>query len=146
MTIVDEVKAAATAMGMAFMYGNENENNLGLDTWKEFPVCVLMPPVVNDTLDTAGRWPSAVPMSVFYLDRIPAATIDYKSGEVEPTIQSMRKKGRQVATWLNANSELRDRTKMITSLTHSPTYGEFDSHLFGVLTQFSFPIDEGTVC
>lgn len=148
MNISSEVEAAARSKGLNYVYGNLNETNLGLDLLKanEYPVCILLPPVVNDDLGTSGKWSSQAPMFVYYMDRIPAATVDYKSGEVEDTIKRMRTLSRQVVMQLN-HSELIDKDQgLINRLTHTPQYGEFDDHVFGVLTQFNFPVNEGTTC
>lgn len=148
MTISSEVEKAAKAVGLLYEYGNLNEVNLGLDQRKanEYPVCILLPPVVNDDLGTSGKWSSQAPMFIYCMDRSPAATVDYKTGEMETIVQSMRTKARQIVMQLN-HSELRDPDQaLINRLTHTPQYGEFDDHVFGVLTQFNFPINEGTTC
>lgn len=152
MDLVNEIEtaAASTANKLTVVYANLLEANLGLDkiTRDEYPVLVVLPPIVNDVKGTSGLWESVVDFNGFILFKdFDAKTSEYKTKEAEQRfVQPSRKIGRQFFNKLSQSQIINKATRGIVAVTYNPTYGEFDAHLHGVVVRCNIPIIEGTTC
>lgn len=152
MDLVNEIESAASAIvnKLTVLYANAQEANLGLDKVKreQYPVLVVLPPIVSDVKGTSGLWQSTVDFNAFILFKdFDAKTNDYVTRDAEQKfVQPGRKIARQFFNKLSLSDIIDKSTRGIDRVTYNPTYGEFDAHLHGVVIRCNIPIVEGTTC
>lgn len=142
--IFDDLPAIKT-----FIYADLNEaNGTYLDKMvnAEYPVMLVLPFAVIDTPAQSGILKSTFELYAFMLDKQDAATADYSSIEIETDIIApMRLLARRFVHKLNEHSIIDPTSAGIQSMNFQPTYGEFDSHLFGVLFRGTIPVMENEI-
>lgn len=141
-----EIAAANISQQLVVFLANMNEANMDLDKQTQFPLMLVLPPIVVDNRSTSGLWVQSVDFNAMFLSKLDQTTPDYKTNEVDILITTpMRKLAREFFNKLS-KSELMYMGEGITKVTYTPTYGEFDSHLHGVIARCSFNIAEGVLC
>lgn len=141
-----EIAAAAISQPLYVLLANMNEANMGLDSQSQLPLMLVLPPVMVDRRGTSGLWVQSVDFNAMFLNRDEAYTNDYKVAEVDILITTpMRKLAREFFNKLS-KSDIMNQGIGITQVTYTPTYGEFDAHLHGVIARCTFDIVEGVIC
>lgn len=134
----------------AFFYANLYEANgdLGIPEFSagHDTFFVYIPPFENtDTYAENGLIHTVFPLQFFLLTKLEFSTMDYKSSEVEPTIDAMRELAREFVHKLEEQDvvEKGGPATGIKETKITSEYGFSDSHLFGVSVQCDVPIMEG---
>lgn len=140
---------------VAFVYANLFEANGDLDIPSQSDgkniIFVYVPPLENtDETEFNPLIYTTFPLQFFLLKKLQSPTVDYKSKDVQPTIDEMRELAREFIHSLNdedvvvkgstVNGKVMDgidKWKMLTE------YAFLDYHLFGVSVQCDVPIQEG---
>jgi hypothetical protein len=107
---------------------------------------VYIPPFENtDDIGLQRELHTNFPLQAFIVKRLEKETTDYKSEEVQPTIDEAREIARNFIHKLNHESiiDYTDGRLGITSAKYLAEYGFQDAHLFGVSIQATVPIYEG---
>lgn len=133
-----------------FLYANIFEANADLDIPTDSEgfdtFFVYIPPDSNqDTLAENGLIHTVFPLEFCLVKRLSLVTVDYKSKNVEPTIDEMRELGRQFIHKLGEEDVVENGGPAdgITSAKYQSLYGWNDQHLFGVQVTCDVPIMEG---
>lgn len=150
--IVDTIEAVVGTLSQPvhFLYADLYEANLldqsripeGKDVF-----FVYVPPLeADDTIAENRAIHTQFPLQFFLVKKLPAPTIDYKSYEVQPTVDEMRELAREFIGKLNHESVVEKSTefgKGIANVKFLSEYQWTDYHLFGVSGQATVPINEG---
>lgn len=156
LTIIQSV-VSNLSIPCAFIYGNlfEANGDLGISelTQEEGKntFFIYIPPLENtDDTEETPLIHTIFPLQFFLMRKLNLTTIDYKSKDVEPTIDEMRELSREFIHSLNeediiekgntVNGKVRDG---IDSWKITSEYAFFDHHLFGVSVTCDVPIMEG---
>lgn len=138
--VVDNLSTETTFLYVASL----NEANLLADDNLTFPVCFMLPVVVQDTPGKSGALKSTFPLRAYFFDKITNPTTDFKANEVETTvIAPMRNLAREFMHKLNETELIDQETSGIGSRTFEPEYGLMDANLFGVFVTATVPVMEG---
>lgn len=130
-----------------FIYANIFEANADLDLsdsegYDTF--FVYIPPTSDkDKIQDNGLIHTTFPLEFCLVKRIDLPTIDYKSKNVEPTIDEMRELAREFIHKMNENDTVdKSQANGIEEVNHESLYGWNDQHLFGVSCTCDVPIFE----
>lgn len=132
----------------SFIEANIFESNIELDKISDdknlkFPVCVFIVTdasskyKVGETLELRRK----VPVTLMLLDKYEQKTVDYKSSEVNPTINKMRMLGENLI--FNINKSYLSVAAGVEDFTCDPLYSKSDAHLYGVGMIFDWNISTG---
>lgn len=132
----------------SFVEANIFESNIELDKISDdrnlkFPVCVLVVTEapnrykIGETLELKRK----VPVTLMLLDKYEQKTIDYKSSEVNPTINKMRMLGENLI--FNINKSYLSVAAGVDDFTIDPIYNKTDANLYGVGMVFDWDISTG---
>jgi len=148
--IVDTIKAIVQTLSpsVEFVYGNLFESNFELDQLASATgwYYVYIPPLENtDDIGLKRELHTSFPLQAFIVKRLEKETTDYKSEEVQPTIDEAREIARSFIHKLNESSIIdhTDGRLGITQVRFESVYAIEDQHLFGVGIQANVPIYEG---
>jgi len=151
MDLISEVKIAAAALPrkITVILANMGEANMLLDKIPvdEYPIMLVLPFTVVDNREVSGLWAGTVDFNAMLLDRDASkTTLDYDTSEVEIQFTApLRRLARRFFNELN-KSELLFQPQVISNVSYTPTYGEFDAHVHGVIVRVSLKIAEGNEC
>jgi len=143
--IVTQMKNILAGLGCKLVMVDLNEANLGLDTVTEWPICLLMPPVVLTDIGASGAEESRLaPTFMYFLTRLEQVTIDKPKVEIfEEAFEPMRILGRQFVQRLNSSGYV---TEPVTSTSYTPMYSMLDAHIHGCLLQAEINFRDAPVC
>jgi hypothetical protein len=150
MTWLEALKATVETQldqPVKFIHADLFKANFGVDELedKDFPVFVFIAPLtIQNTVNQAGFITRRVPISGFFLTKYEQDTIDYKTAEVEPTIQAMRDLGDKLVHQLNQALVTNPETDGIVNFSTESTYAKNDAHLFGCEFEAEWPVNELT--
>lgn len=146
-----ETVVAGLSQKVAFFYANLYEANgtLGVPAFSEGKdvFFVYIPPLENtDSKDLNGLIHTKFPLQFFLMKRLELSTTDYKSIDVDPTIEAMRELAREFIHYLEEQDIVEkstEDTNGITEVQINSEYAWLDHHLFGVSVTCDVPIMEG---
>ena len=133
---------------MGFDYGNLFEVNLGIpEVMKgKDTVFVYIPPLeLTDKPGENGLLHTKFPLYFFIMKRLDNPTVDYKSIDVEPTMNEMLELGREFVHSLEEQDivEKGGPADGIKDRNFNREYGWLDEHIFGISCKCEVPIMEG---
>lgn len=149
--IVDTIKGVVSNLtqSVTFVYANLYESNFDLDNLASETgwYFVYIPPFENiDKIGNQSEYHTEFTLQAFIVKKLDNQTIDYRSEEVQPTVDEAREIGRNFIHKLGYESVI----------DYDPTYSEGikevrytselawqDIHLFGISLQATVPIYEG---
>jgi len=153
MDLVSELEkyAALCTPRLTVVFANIFEANTLIDDipQDQYPVLVVFPIVIEDTLKTSGAWGSLASVTGFTLlkKQEEQTTDDLTVKELEASaVIPMRKLTRQLVGKLNTSDLVDKETRGVTTVNYTPAYGEMDQHLHGTAWNFDIPLNEGSTC
>jgi len=139
---LETICTSRLAMPVKFMHANLNEANFGLDqlTASDFPVLVHVSTSRDKSKFGAGGDISRTStMFCLLLNRIELDTLDFKSYDLNDSVNQMRMLGENLFYWINRSTISVDGG--VDDWESENVYQKFDAHLFGVALTFDWTVD-----
>lgn len=144
MKVIDLSKSIAESMDMEFYQGTLNELNIDLDEGlidKQWIFGFVSPPSVEDETGEAGDITTTYPYTAYIVKRLPNPTNEYRTKDVQPTVDEALLKARYFTHKFIENDDVViDKS---VKVKYPAIYGQFDLHLFGVGIDADFLVNEG---
>ncbi len=150
--ILSTIQAVVASLSKpcSFTYGDLFEANGELDIpalseGKDIFFVYVPPLEVTDEDQDNGYIHSKFPLQFFMMKKLEEPTAEYKSSEVDPTIDEMRELAREFIARLE-NQDIVEKggpANGIGARKYTSEYGWLDAHLFGVSCECEVPLSEG---
>ena len=145
---IDVLKSIVeTSLAGKFIYANIYEANADIDKIKDedFPIYIhlaALPMAVEDT--ESGAPNRTLSMLGFWLTKIEMVNIDYKTVDIQPTIDIMTKTAEKMIALLCLDPISNSvQGNGIKKWKITPTYAKFDAGIFGVAIEFKWTTNDG---
>lgn len=142
---LETICTSRLAMPVKFMHANLNEANFGLDqlTADNFPVLVHVSTAKDkNKIGPGGDIERTASMFCLLLNRIEQDTSDFKSYDLNNSINQMRMLGENLMYWINRSTI--SVAGGVDDWESENVYQKFDAHLFGVALTFDWTVDSQT--
>lgn len=149
MSTTAKFKEITEEVGATYLIANIYEANFAIDQFLmdvDYPVHIMLPYEVKDSGGAMGVIRSTIVLEGFFLTKVAAPTIDYKTGEVDiQAVEPMRTLGRQFFDNLGLD-DIINREQETIEVSWVPAYASFDAHLHGVNYRTEIQVIEQIEC
>lgn len=140
-TTVQEI--AQDDLKCSFFIGTLSELNVDIEQstvdLNEWIFGFVPPPNVTDRIEM-GLIKTKYPFTAYIVKRLPNPTTEYRTQDIQPTIDIALEKARKFVHLFNESDLIEEPT---TEVRYPTIYGQFDLHLFGVGIDCEFLVEEG---